>query len=159
APVSAADNARLRDLYDGEIRYTDEYFGRLLDGLERRGLLENTIVALTADHGEEFLEHGGVGHGQTLHGEVVNVPMLLRLPGGASGGTAVDRVGQQVDLLPTILDAAGVPVPPGLDGASWLASEPEPARVEAPAMLRLGPFEQEAVVADPWKAIRDFAGP
>jgi arylsulfatase A-like enzyme len=159
APVSGADIELLHNLYDGEIRFADEYFGKLLDALARRGLLDDSVVVLTSDHGEEFLEHGGVGHGQTLHGEVLNVPMLLRLPGGAAGGTSSDRLVQQVDVLPTILDAVGLTVPAGLDGSSWLAPWPSSTTLEAPILLHLGSFEQEAVVAEGWKAIRDFAGP
>ena len=159
APVSPHDIALLGDLYDGEIRFADEYFGRLLDALQKRGLLDTTVVVLTSDHGEEFLEHGGVGHGQTLHAEVVNVPMIIRLAGAVGGGTQVDRTVQQIDVLPTILDASGVPVPPDLDGLSWLAPQGPVTSTEAFATVRLGPFDQQAVVADSWKAIRDFDAP
>ena len=117
------------------------------------------MVVLTSDHGEEFLEHGGVGHGQTLHAEVVNVPMIIRLAGAVGGGTQVDRTVQQIDVLPTILDASGVPVPPDLDGLSWLAPQGPVTSTEAFATVRLGPFDQQAVVADSWKAIRDFDAP
>jgi arylsulfatase A-like enzyme len=159
AAVSPADNATLRDLYDGEIRFADEYFGRLLDLLRARGLLDDSLVVLTSDHGEEFLEHGGVGHGQTLHAEVLDVPLLLRLPGGAAGGARVDRLVQHADLLPTMLEAAGVDVPPGLDGHSWLGPGAPASTVEIPAMLRLGPFAQDTVVGEAWKAIRKLAAP
>jgi arylsulfatase A-like enzyme len=159
APVASADVALARSLYDGEIRFADEYFGRLLDLLRARALLDDSVVVLTSDHGEEFMEHGGVGHGQTLHREVVHVPMLVRMPGGAGGGGHVDRLVRLTDVLPTVLDAVGIPTPTGLDGVSWLAPQPPAASVEAPAMLLLGPFDQQAVIAGRWKAIRDFTRP
>jgi arylsulfatase A-like enzyme len=67
--------------YDGEIRYWDDQFGRLLASLEERGLLEDTIVVVTSDHGEEFLEHQRLGHGYHLYEESVRVPLLIRAPG------------------------------------------------------------------------------
>jgi arylsulfatase A-like enzyme len=147
--------ALLRDLYAGEVRAADRWFGGLLDELESRGLLDNTVIALTSDHGEEFLEHGGLAHGQTLYREVLDVPLLVRLPGGVAGGTSVDGLARHVDLLPTILSLVGVPAPPGLDGVALFgpdASTPETAY----AALRLGRFDQDAVVTPRWKVIRNL---
>ena len=106
------------DLYDGEIAYTDRHVGRLLEGLERLGLAGDTIVLLTADHGEEFGEHGNHGHGYTLYQEVVRVPLILRAP-----GLAPRRVGElvrSVDVLPTVLALAGLEPRREIEGRSLL---------------------------------------
>jgi arylsulfatase A-like enzyme len=151
APDTAA---LLRDLYAGEVRAADAWFGRLLDELQARALLEQTIVILTSDHGEEFLEHGGLAHGQTLHREVLDVPFLVRLPGGLGGGAVVDGLARHVDLLPTILQLVGIPAPPALDGVPLLGTDAE-VPDEAYAALQLGRFDQDAVLTRRWKAIRN----
>ncbi|HET8644558.1 MAG TPA: sulfatase, partial [Vicinamibacteria bacterium] len=79
--LAPADLAHLLALYDGEIRYTDDQLGRVLDHLKARGLDKTTLVAVTSDHGEEFLEHGSWEHQKTLYEEVVRVPLLLAGPG------------------------------------------------------------------------------
>ena len=95
--------------YDAEILYWDEQFGRLLGLLKEHGLDDKTIVMVTSDHGEEFLEHGGLGHGWNLYDVTLHVPLILGGPGVEPG-----RVKEQVELvslLPTILDAAGIDQP------------------------------------------------
>jgi arylsulfatase A-like enzyme len=155
AAVSPETVALLRDLYAGEVRAADLWFGRLIDQLAARGLLDETVVVLTSDHGEEFLEHGGLAHGQTLHREVLDVPVIVRLPRGADGGTVVDGFARHVDVLPTILAIVGVSPPSGLDGVALLgAAGAKPA--DAYAAVRLGRFDQDAVLTPTWKAIRNL---
>jgi arylsulfatase A-like enzyme len=123
ASVSDADLAHLLALYDGEIRYADTEVGRVLDHLAARGLDRSTLVVITSDHGEEFLDHGSWEHQKTLYEEVVRVPLALRGP-----GLEPRRERAQVGLLdvaPTILSWAGVPAPPSVAGRSLLASLPE----------------------------------
>jgi arylsulfatase A-like enzyme len=128
-PIGAGTVAILSGLYDAEVARADAAFGRLLDLLAEAHLLDDTLIVLTADHGEEFLEHGGLTHGKTLYGEVLHVPLVVRLPGGVQGGTTEARVVQHADLLPSILDVAGLPIPPGLDGEAILSRDgPPPAR-------------------------------
>ena len=118
ASLSPADLAHLLALYDGEIRYVDEELGRLLDHMKRRGLEKNTLVVVTSDHGEEFLDHGSWEHQKTLYEEVIRIPLLMRGP-----GVALRREPAQVSLLdvaPTILEWAGVPRPPSQQGRSLL---------------------------------------
>jgi arylsulfatase A-like enzyme len=105
-----------RDLYDGEIRFTDLHVGRVLDALERTGLAANTIVVFFSDHGEEFGDHGGRGHGHTLFQELVRVPLVVRVPGAPPA--RVRQIVRHVDLLPTLLELCGLPVPAGLPGRS-----------------------------------------
>lgn len=116
--VSAKDLAHLLALYDGEIRYTDDEVGRLMGRLKERGLADGTLVLVTSDHGEEFLDHGSWEHQKTLYEEVVRIPLLVAGP-----GIAPRREGKPVDLLdvaPTILDFLRLPVPPTMKGRSLL---------------------------------------
>jgi len=116
APITRDTATVLSGLYDAEVARTDAAFGRLLDVMRRRQLLDSTLVIFTSDHGEEFLEHGGVTHGKTLYRELLHVPLIARLPNGARKGRTEARVVQHADLLPSILDVIGVAIPPGLDG-------------------------------------------
>jgi arylsulfatase A-like enzyme len=116
--LAPADLDQVERLYDSEVAFTDRAIGRLLDGLKAQGVDEKTLVVITADHGEEFLDHGGLFHGKTLYGEVLHVPLLARLPGLPPGVDA--RAVASVDLFPTLLDALGVPAPEGIAGRSLL---------------------------------------
>ena len=145
----------LSSLYDGEVKLADAAFGRLLAALESAGRLDDTLVVFTADHGEEFLEHGGMTHGQTLYREVVDIPLIVRLPGGARGGTTVNMIAQQVDVLPTILEAAGIRPPAGLDGASLFdGTEARPREVVS--HLRRDGRELLALHLDRWAFVRNL---
>jgi arylsulfatase A-like enzyme len=118
--VSDADLAHLLALYDGEIRYVDDELGRVLDYVRARGLDRGTLVLVTSDHGEEFLEHGSWEHQKTLYEELVRIPLLVAGP-----GVAPRRETSQVSLLdvaPTVLSWAGLTVPGHMRGQSLLAS-------------------------------------
>jgi len=101
------DLAFLNELYDEEIRLTDEGIGRLLEAVRELGLEERTVVVLTADHGEEFMSHGGLGHGHTLYEELVEVPLLMSGP-GMTAGIRVGRPVSLVSLTPTLLELMGI---------------------------------------------------
>jgi arylsulfatase A-like enzyme/uncharacterized membrane protein YbhN (UPF0104 family) len=107
---------RLRELYDGEITYWDEHFGRLLAELRARGLYDDMTIVVTSDHGEEFGEHGGFWHGTTLYDEQVRVPLFVKLPRGRRAGTTVGHWVQSVDIMPTLLREAGIDIPEGVQG-------------------------------------------
>lgn len=119
--LDAADRARLVDLYDSEIAFTDHHFGRLLDGLDELGLAEDTLVVLTADHGEEILERGWIGHGNSLYEEQIGVPLVVRYPGGAPG--VVERSVGLIDVYPTVLAALGIAIDHRISGRSLLDVE------------------------------------
>jgi arylsulfatase A-like enzyme/uncharacterized membrane protein YbhN (UPF0104 family) len=106
----------LRRLYDGEITYWDEHFGNLVADLKRRGLYDDLTIVITADHGEEFGDHGGFWHGTTLYDEQLHVPLFVKLPGNARGGTPVGHWVQSIDLMPTLLMRNGIEVPEGVQG-------------------------------------------
>ena len=110
----------LFSLYDAEIAHNDRAFGDLLAILRDQGLLDSTVVVFVSDHGEEFLEHGTWGHGRNLHAENLNVPLLIRFP-DRGHGLRVAEVVQQIDLMPTLLDYVGVPIPGTVDGRSFLS--------------------------------------
>jgi arylsulfatase A-like enzyme len=114
--LSEAD--ALRALYDGEITYWDEHFGRLMDALRERGVYDDTLIIVTSDHGEEFGEHGGFWHGTTLYDEQLRVPLIVKLPGNARAGTRVGHWVQSVDLMPSVLAQVGLDVPEGVQGGS-----------------------------------------
>jgi arylsulfatase A-like enzyme/Tfp pilus assembly protein PilF len=103
--------------YDGDVAYADELVGRFLEPLRARGLLDRAVVAVTADHGEGLNEHGEEEHGMFLYREAVHVPLIVRLPGAAHGGTRVRGTAALVDVAPTLLELAGLATD-GMDGAS-----------------------------------------
>jgi len=105
-------------LYDGEINYADNSFGNLLDELKRTGLYDNTIIILTADHGDEFREHGGTGHDHTLYNELINVPLIIKGPGVEN--IKSDNQVRLMDTVPTILDILKVKTDRSFDGVSLL---------------------------------------
>jgi arylsulfatase A-like enzyme len=121
AGVEDLDATQLRtlsDLYDAEIAALDREIGALLEGLRGAGLLDRTIVVVAGDHGEMLGEHHMIAHVFSLHRAVRRVPLIVRRPGSFDGGRVVDSVVRLEDVFPTILEACGVPVPDGLDGAS-----------------------------------------
>lgn len=119
--LADADRRHLEALYDGEISYHDVHFGAILEGLERRGLADDTLVIVTSDHGEEFWDHGSVGHGHSVYEELIRVPMFVRIPGVTDGLRRVDAPVGLVDVVPTVLEALGKPLPDDLSGHSFLA--------------------------------------
>ena len=116
---------RAEALYDAEVAYTDAEIGRLFDGLAELGLAEGTCVVVTADHGEEFLDHGGFEHGHSLYAELVHVPLLLHVPGLSPGRSAA--VVRHVDLLPTLCAITGTSGRSTFEGTSLVPLLGDPA--------------------------------
>ncbi|HEV8580109.1 MAG TPA: sulfatase [Thermoanaerobaculia bacterium] len=136
-----------KDWYDGAILGMDTEIGRLLRELRRLGLERDVLVAFASDHGEEFFDHGRTSHGQTVYGELTNVPLIF-WGAGVKPGRVVDSTVQNLDVMPTLLEASGVPLPAGLDGRSLLAHL---------AGSGLGGRERPAFAVK--AATRDFFGP
>jgi arylsulfatase A-like enzyme len=103
--LRAEAEARVRR-YDGELRSVDHWIGRFLDQLERRGLSDRTAVVVTADHGEEFQEHGAWTHHKNLYETALRVPLLMRLPGGRRRGEKIATPVSLVDVPATLLGLA-----------------------------------------------------
>ena len=121
--------ARYRDKpYDGEIAAADAAVGTLLDALKEKGIYDRAIILLLSDHGEGLGDHGEEGHGIFLYREALQVPLLLKLPGGKSAGEAVAAPAQLADIAPTLLALTGQPVPKEMIGASLLGLAGQPER-------------------------------
>jgi arylsulfatase A-like enzyme len=105
-----ADIERLRAIYDSAVSYHDMQVGRLIKQLKDWGIWDQTLLIITADHGEELFEDQRCGHGGSLRDVLVRVPLLIHDPARFPGGTIVDEGAEGVDLLPTILAASGKPV-------------------------------------------------
>ena len=160
-PAAARERAsQMMALYDGEIAQNDASFGALYDALARRGLLERSALLVTADHGEEFYDHGGWRHAETLYEEVVRIPLLLRLPGGSHGGRVIEAPADQIDVAPTLLDLARLETPALLPGASWLPAlaGAAPPAAESFAWLEHPSFSIASAVDGPWKVLRSRGG-
>jgi choline-sulfatase len=104
------------DKYDGELSFVDKQLGTILKGLRSAGLEDETVVVITADHGEEFREHGGEFHGRTVYNEVMRVPLVIHDPGAPA--QVVSTPVSVVDVAPTVLGLAGLEAPAGMSGRS-----------------------------------------
>ena len=109
--------------YNYEIEYMDTHVGRLLDGLRERDLYEDTLIVFTADHGEEFFEHGGWWHGLSLYDEQIAIPLIVKLPGNSMAGTVNTDLVRHVDIAPTVARVAGQPEPEMWQGQSLLTED------------------------------------
>jgi arylsulfatase A-like enzyme len=145
------------DRYDSEVAFVDRGIGRVLDAIDQLGLTGTTIVAITADHGEEFGEHGIRFHAHSLYNQVVGIPLIVRAPGCRP--RVIDAPVSLIDLAPTLLELAGVTEPPG-----WLSHSLAPevcgeTNPTSPVLVELIPerFKRDAVamVTDRWKVIWD----
>ena len=105
------DRERLIAQYDGDIAYGDQQFGRFIDELKKRGVYDDAVILFVSDHGEEFLDHGGWLHGRSVFDELVRVPMIVKFQGARGAGLRVKQMVALSDVLPTVLEAVGLPVP------------------------------------------------
>ena len=164
------------DWYDGSIRGMDAEVSRLIEGLQERGIGDDTVFAFISDHGEEFLEHGWHWHGNTVYGEMLNVPLMLWWPNVIPSGIVIDETVESIDLMPTLLDLSGLPVPEEAQGRSLLplmANPEDPAslgwiqrpaiseRKRMPSRAERMPddVDQYSIVWDGWKLVRNVDPP
>jgi arylsulfatase A-like enzyme len=112
------DFQHLLALYDGEIAWTDSFIGRLRADLEKAGILDDTVIVITSDHGTEFFEHGDKGHRKTLHDEVIRIPLVVRYPKKLPRGMKIEDLSRGIDVGPTVLELAGFPPPADVLGTS-----------------------------------------
>jgi arylsulfatase A-like enzyme len=161
--LKARQKIAMIDRYDGEIRYMDHHVGRLLEALRKVGRYDDALIIIVGDHGELFGEHGVVGHGRWLYEAVTRIPLLIHYPGGRRGGTRVESLVSQVDLLPIIAETLELQLPEGIDGL------PVGTRKRLIAEAYRDPFSVShfgdrydrdlvALVSWPWKLIRSDGG-
>jgi len=142
--INERDKTRIVALYDSDVSYNDQQFGKLLELLNA----DDTMIIFTADHGEELWDHGKIGHGQSLREELVHVPLLISYPPLFPPGKSVSEGVEIIDLLPTIVEALGGKVPAEAQGESLIglaqgegAGYPRPAiasQYELAHTMRLG---------------------
>ncbi len=153
----------MKDWYDGSIHGMDTEIGRILERLEELGLDEKTLVIFMSDHGEEFLDHGGVGHVTTVYSEVTHVPLIVRWPGVVPEGAEVFETVRTIDLMPTILELCRLPLPEGMQGQSLVplltaarrASDKSIAKSDRNAAFTTGQWRNEPAVSEYLVAERD----
>ncbi len=140
-------------LYDGQLRRLDDYLKHLMKKMKEWNIYNNTIVIITADHGEELFEHGFLGHASTslhakLYDEIIRIPLIILWPKKLKH-TVVNAFAQQIDIMPTILDLLRLPVPDGLQGNSLLPFMQErvlSGKTSAPAGLQQGMIFCETIL-------------
>ena len=157
--LAPADDLRndLINLYDGEIANNDASFGDLIRELKSRGIYKSSLIVLVSDHGEEFYDHGGWSHGQSLFSEQLRVPLLIKFPENWQAGSRIGSVTQHVDILPTILAQVLGEARPELAGRDLraLISSEDPQDPEAVlSYIHIDRVKGEAVIADGFKLIR-----
>ena len=166
-PFSGVDDSAAREperAYEAAIANVDRELGRLYADLERSGVLDNTVIAITADHGEAFGEHGQRGHGQSVYEEEVRVPLIVHAPGWIRPRW-IDEPIHLVDLMPTLLELAGVAVEPNvLQGRNLIGADDAADPKGSPVVVTKFTYpedanaaadfvEMHAVVDYPWKLI------
>ncbi len=152
-----ADLALMAALYRGETRFLDDGLRMLVDELERRDGLDSTLIVVTADHGEELMDHGGLGHGMTVELEQLRIPLILAGgPVRAAAGRRIAPLVRNLDLAPTMVDAAGIEPPLELEGTSLLPllvhdTPSEPPRISYAWIARL-----RSLTSTKWHCMRDL---
>jgi len=142
-------------LYDGQVRQLDDYMKQLMERMKQWSILDNTLIIITSDHGEELFEHGFIGHASTslnakLYDEIIHIPLIIWWPKKIKHRVAGERV-QQIDIMPTILDVLGIPPSEGLQGYSLLPSiQGKPANNLRPVFCEtiLGGFQSTKEMED-----------
>ena len=159
-PMAPRPMANLIAQYDGEIRRHDEALGSLLRFLNESGLRKDTILMICAVHGEEFYDHGGWGHGQSLHDELIHVPLVLHIPELTMPPRRISRCVSLVDVFPTLCSLCGIPLPGGIapmsgqDLTPWIfGTARDPGRDYVYAELHQGGHQARTLRTAEFKAI------
>lgn len=144
-----------RALYDDALRMVDASLGETFASLKQRGLYDRALIIVTSDHGEEFGEHGTYGHGN-VYEPSLHIPMIVKFPNTEFAGSRFNPVVEQVDIMPTILDVVGAPIPEGLDGKSLYRML---RKEEGPKAMGFGQrFTHKTVRENEWKLVRTRPG-
>src|SRR4030095_10370425 len=149
---------QLRALYDGQIRYVDDQLGSLFEELRRSGLYDRSLIVVTADHGDGFMEHGFISHSTMPYEELVRVPLLMKLPGRRYAGRSVADQVRLIDVMPTILEVARLDSP-RVSGRSLLPLlEGRASEHSAPAVIEFNNPNGAAIRERAWKYIQLLDG-
>ncbi len=149
-PPSPFKEAYADQPYLGELAYLDLQLGRLIHQLKQQGLWDNTLLVLTADHGESLGEHGEDSHGFFAYSATTHVPLILSGPLVSQPGRRIEHLVRSIDIMPTLLDLLKLPHPDGLDGLNLYQNQPRSAYAEA-----MIPFE--GMYCSPVQALNDGA--
>ncbi len=147
--------AHLDSLYRAEIKAMDVYVGNLLDRLEKRGKLKNTLIIFVSDHGDEMMDHRSLGHGHGVHDELLRVPLLMSLDGVLPAGLRISEPVELLDVAPTILDLLGLETPSAMQGRSLLPFiDGGGASGDHPSLASTDFPSYQSIVYRDWKLIR-----
>jgi arylsulfatase A-like enzyme len=157
--LRSEDVTALLALYDGEVLDVDRWVGAIWDEIEAQGLTDRTLLVITADHGDEFGEHGDYGHGHTVYQELNWVPLILVGPPVATPGRVVETPVPLLDIMPTLLDVAGAPMPEPIRGQSVLpvlqGAEPSPRPIYSESPARRSSYDDKALRLGDYKLVYD----
>ena len=162
--LTPTDVDELVNLYDGQLTFIDEHLGRLFASLRDMGDFDDTLIILTSDHGDGFMEHGFISHSVKPYDELIKVPLIVRLPGAELAGKRIARQVRLIDVMPSILDWTDSALPDGLDGQSLggsiEAGQVEPLAISEVEMRGDGGYEYFASIRSrDFKVIGNSEGP
>lgn len=151
-------------LYDGGIRHADQFIGQMIESLETRGLLQDTLIVLTSDHGEQLGDRANTlfwdAHGAHQYDELTKVPLVFHWPSGLPQGVRLNGLVSLVDLAPTILDLMGIEVPPTMQGRSLRTEFGGSAVADSPdhvfSEATFSKLERKALRSADWKYVASF---
>jgi arylsulfatase A-like enzyme len=158
-PVPPDLPGKIKSLYDSTVAFLDAEFAKLVHGLKRRGLYDETLIIFVSDHGEEFYEHGNWEHGKSLYSEVIHVPLIIRFPDGMGlNAASVDRPASHVDIVTTVLAAVGLVAQHGNFGRNLSPSEVSSQSDEVAVFSRvnLDGWVGNSVAYQGWKLIEFY---
>jgi arylsulfatase A-like enzyme len=147
--LSAPEQRSISAMYDGCLGYVDHKLGELFDWLRTRSLYDETLIVVLSDHGEEFLEHGMLGHNQEGYEETVGIPLIVKLPAQSQRGRRVGSLTAMVDVMPTVLEIVGLAAPATSQGVSLVPT------FDRDVMLRKAVRSGDTLITPGWKLLAD----
>lgn len=158
APRYTVNLPQVLSHYDASITQNDKAFGDLMEEMKRLGTYDNTLIILMSDHGEEFFEHEGFAHGNKLYQESIKHLFIVKLPHQKNAGTVIEENVQEIDIFPTILDLAGLPVPSYCAGKSLRQVLLDPDSLVSPFHREIfvesgDELRKKAIIDGHWKLI------
>jgi len=155
-PLNEVDLRHLDSLYDAAVMGSDRFVGALLDGLQERGMLDNSLIVLLSDHGEELYDHNAyIYHACSVYQTGLHVPLAFVAPGIIPAGDVVEQSVELLDVSPTVLELLGVEAPPSLQGSSLVPYLLDPGTEEEgrPAFSEYGDTRIHTVLSGNWKLV------